>query len=232
MSQKGRKPNCTDQQLEVAAYTIYRNTGEWPNVEEFKKTYSCSFERARRAIDEARTTVAGASVEATHFEALAVYAGFESFDEALTTILTLQKAPSNISKMKKRELRAAVLMHCPQDYSPRATVTTLREILRSHGITDDELTNKQKRNAEIDKQSPKVDEQSFDYRFSFQEYGNERARRGRVKAVDDALGAELVELEASDLAHFSSALDRTFGGPVVGPVGRRGKGSLRGVSGR
>ena len=223
MSQKGRKPEHTDQQLEVAAYTIYRNTGEWPSIKDFKKTYSCSFERAQRAIDEAYTTVAGASIEATHFEALAVYAGFESFDEALTTILTLQKAPSNISKMKKRELRAVVLMRCPQDYSPRATVKELREILRKHGISDDELTNKQKREEEIDKQSPKVDGQSFAYRFSFQEYGNERARRGKVKAVDDALGAELVELETTGGAHFSSALDRAFGATSVGLKRARGR---------
>lgn len=177
MNQKGRKPNCTDQQLEVAAYTIYRNTGEWPSVEAFKSIYNCSFERARRAIDEAYTTVAGASIEATHFEALAVYAGFQDIEAALSKILTLQKAPSNISKMKKNELRAAVMMRCPQEYTSYLTAEELRAILRKHGTSDDELTNKQKRDEEIDKQSPEGVEQYFALRFSFQEYGSERMRR-------------------------------------------------------
>lgn len=177
MSQKGRKPKCTDQQLEVAAYTIYRNTGEWPRVDEFKSIYNCSFERARRAIDEAYTTVAGASIEATYFEALAVYAGFQDIDTALSKILTLQKAPSNISKMKKRELRAAVMMRCPQEYASYLTAEELRAILRKHGTSDDELTNKQKRDEEIEEQSPEGVEQYFALRFSFQEYGSERMRR-------------------------------------------------------
>lgn len=177
MSQKGRKPKCTDQQLEVAAYTIYRNTGEWPRVDDFKSIYNCSFERARRAIDEAYATVAGASIEATHFEALAVYAGFQDIDAALSKILTLQKAPSNISKMKKNELRAAVMMRCPQEYASYLTAEELRAILRKHGTSDDELTNKQKRDEEIEEQSPEGVEQDFALRFSFQEYGSQRMRR-------------------------------------------------------
>lgn len=184
MSQKGRKPKYTDQQLEVAAYTIYRNTWEWPSVEDFKSIYSCSFERARRAINEARITVAGASIEATHFEALAVYAGFESIDAALSKILALQKAPSNLSKMKKSELRAAVIMRCPQKYSPYLTANELRAILRDHRTSDSEQENKDQRDAEIDNQSPK-ELPRFPLRFSFQEYGSERRQRNRDIISDD-----------------------------------------------
>lgn len=196
MSQKGRKPKCTDQQLEVAAYTIYRNTGEWPSVEDFKSAYNCSFERARRAIDEAYTTVASASIGATHFEALAVYAGFPHLRAALSTILTLQKAPSNISEMKKNELRAAVMMRCPQEYSPYSTAEELRAILRKHGTSDDKLINKQKRDAEIEEQSPEGVEQ-FALRFSFQEYGSERMRRfdGILSSEESLMAVQAVRHE-------------------------------------
>ena len=181
MGRKGRKPNYTDQQLEVAAYTIFRNTGEWPAIDDFKKEYTCSFERARRAINEAYATAVGAPVEATYFEALAVYAGFFGLDDALAYMKALQKDPLVPKNKSRRNLRAAVILHCPQHYSHRATADELLEILQEQKELEDKYQSKTR-------QKITIDTRPFPSRFSLQEYGSERLRRNRRVADDTSEG--------------------------------------------
>ncbi len=128
----GRKPRFTDDELELLAYAHFKNTGQWPQVQIFMADFPCSCERATRAIRAAQTT-ATAAVEASLFDALAVYAGFKGLNEARSKILSLLVAPGNLARMKKQELRASVVLLCPEEYSPRHTAAELRDTLKRHG---------------------------------------------------------------------------------------------------
>lgn len=130
----GRKAKFTDDELELLAYQYFKTHTDWPKVQQFMTAFPCSCERATRAIKAARRT-AKAAVPATLFEALAVYAGFKDIDDARQYLKELQQKPGNISQMKKRDLRASVIMLCPEEYAHNATTTKLREILKEHGYS-------------------------------------------------------------------------------------------------
>lgn len=173
----------SDQQLEIFAYTIYRNTHRWPTIQDFRKTYECSYERAERAITEAQMTASGA-IEATLFEALAIYAGFSSSWTALLALETWRKTP-DLKTMKKPELRAAVVMICPHKYLRRATADELRKILRNAGVKDTPEENLNERRLQVQKlygewpiagkQPGHVGEEFA--KWTAQEYVSERNRR-------------------------------------------------------
>lgn len=178
-----RPRTYSDQQLEIFAYTLYRNLRRWPTIDEFRKTYKCSYERAERAITEAQITASGA-VEATLFEALAIYAGFTDCESALLLLETWRKAP-DLENMKKPALRAAVAMICPQKYSSRATTEELKQILREAGVKDTPEENLNKRRLQIQELygdwpiAGKTSNDMSDYfaKWSAQEYASERSRR-------------------------------------------------------
>lgn len=192
-----RSRTYSDKQLEIFAYTFYRNALQWPNIKAFRETYECSYERAERAIREAQLT-ASAAVEVTLFEALAVYAGFIDRNDALVHLEKLRKAPGNLDQMKKADLKATVAMLCPLKFTHRATADELRQALRDSGIQDDPEENLNKREQQIrelyeSKESPwpipKCE--NFDgyiqFKYSVREYVSERSRREHFKPFSEGI---------------------------------------------
>ena len=185
-----QQPTYSDRQLEIFAYTIYRTTHRWPTIEKFRETYRCSYKRAQQAIAEAQMTASGA-IEATLFEALAIYAGFENLESALLELERWRKAP-DLNKMKKSALRATVAMICPQHFKRRATVEELKQILRDAGVEDTPEKNLNKRRLQIQelyKDWPTIKDRlnypsEYSQKWTEQEYANERSRRRIPKTWD------------------------------------------------